>query len=210
MSKRVNNSVPKSTKKSGRPRGFEADDVLDAAVEVFWRKGYEGASLDDLTSAMGINRPSLYGAFGDKRTLFLQALDRYGTEIGNKPMEALCAEQDIKRAVTRFFEISLKNQTRKGDCAQGCMLATCGSATAETLPEARQKLMDALEMSQALLEQRFASEVELGNLPADFPVKERAILMLDLMQSQGYRARAGASTRSLASQISMRVATVLS
>src|SRR3954463_3624794 len=61
----------------GRPRKFDADQALDAALAVFWRKGYEGASLPDLTEAMGINRPSLYAAFGNKEELFRRAVDRY-------------------------------------------------------------------------------------------------------------------------------------
>jgi AcrR family transcriptional regulator len=61
----------------GRPRTFNTDDALDRALDVFWRKGYEGATLPDLTEAMGINRPSLYAAFGNKEQLFRKALDRY-------------------------------------------------------------------------------------------------------------------------------------
>src|ERR1700685_2604840 len=73
----------------GRPRSFDADEALDCALQVFWRKGYEGASLSDLTEAMGIERPSLYAAFGDKETLFRKALDRYGDGPGSHAMEAL-------------------------------------------------------------------------------------------------------------------------
>src|SRR5215470_17599780 len=61
----------------GRPREFDVDQALERALQVFWRKGYEGASLPDLTQAMGINRPSLYAAFGNKEALFRKALDRY-------------------------------------------------------------------------------------------------------------------------------------
>ena len=61
----------------GRPRAFYMDKALDAALDLFWRKGYEGATIGDLTEAMGINPPSLYAAFGGKEALFLRALDRY-------------------------------------------------------------------------------------------------------------------------------------
>ena len=61
----------------GRPREFDLDQALDQALEVFWRNGYEGASIADLTAAMGINPPSLYAAFGNKAGLFRKALDRY-------------------------------------------------------------------------------------------------------------------------------------
>src|SRR5262249_9397390 len=62
---------------SGRPRAFDIDQALDRALQVFWLKGFEGASLPDLTKAMGINRPSLYAAFGNKEALFRKAIDRY-------------------------------------------------------------------------------------------------------------------------------------
>src|SRR3954465_13916988 len=81
----------------GRPRTFDADKALDKALHVFWRKGFEGASLPDLTKAMGINRPSMYAAFGNKEQLFRKALDRYATG----PAGYVCAalEAPTARAV---------------------------------------------------------------------------------------------------------------
>ena len=75
----------------GRPREFDLDKALDQALEVFWRNGYEGASIADLTEAMGINPPSLYAAFGNKEGLFRKALDRYveqRTDFWNEALEA--------------------------------------------------------------------------------------------------------------------------
>src|SRR6185312_6508146 len=77
--------------KRGRPRAFDAERALDRALNVFWRKGYEGASLPELTKAMGINRPSLYAAFGNKEALFKKALDRYASGPAGYVGRALAA-----------------------------------------------------------------------------------------------------------------------
>ena len=87
----------------GRPRQFNPDDVLDRAVEVFWERGYAGASLDDLTAAMRLNRPSVYAAFGDKHSLFLAALDRYGATLGRQPLEAMLREPDPADGMRAFL-----------------------------------------------------------------------------------------------------------
>src|SRR5215467_221122 len=83
--------------KLGRPRAFDRDQALELALDVFWREGYEGASLSDLTEAMGINRPSLYAAFGDKQGLFRKVLDRYFDGPAAYMREAL--NQPTARAV---------------------------------------------------------------------------------------------------------------
>src|SRR5437763_10008756 len=81
--------IPTPAPRRGRPRAFDLDKALDRALQVFWRKGYEGASLPDLTQAMGINRPSLYAAFGSKEELFRRALDRYAEGPASYVREAL-------------------------------------------------------------------------------------------------------------------------
>src|SRR5712672_80887 len=86
----------------GRPRDFDVDEALDRALEVFWRRGYEGASLPDLTAAMGINRPSLYAAFGSKEGLFRRALDRYAEGPAAYVREAL-DEPTARRVAERLL-----------------------------------------------------------------------------------------------------------
>jgi AcrR family transcriptional regulator len=92
----------KVTSALGRPRAFEAEKALDSAMQVFWRKGYLGTSLSDLTDAMGINRPSLYGAFGSKKSLFRKALDRYSKGPSVYFYEAL-REPTARALVERVF-----------------------------------------------------------------------------------------------------------
>src|SRR6476661_7970331 len=86
----------------GRPRAFDADKALDRALSVFWRKGFEGTSLPDLTKAMGINRPSLYAAFGNKQTLFRKAVERYEQKHARRIREAL-DEPKIRVAIEKLL-----------------------------------------------------------------------------------------------------------
>src|SRR5207302_811791 len=92
----------RATVERGRPREFDVDRALDGAVEVFWRKGFEGASLPDLTRAMRINRPSLYAAFGNKEQLFRKALDRYAEGPAGYVRQAL-AEPTARRVAERLL-----------------------------------------------------------------------------------------------------------
>src|SRR3954468_13860991 len=104
----------------GRPRSFEPDRALDRALEVFWRKGYEGASLPDLTRAMGINRPSLYAAYGNKAELFRKVLDRYSAGPAAYVREALEAPT-ARQVVRRLLDGSIKMQSCRGN-PRGCLM----------------------------------------------------------------------------------------
>ena len=205
MADDVNINVSNGTKKRGRPRAFDETAALDGAVEVFWAKGYEAASLDDLTKAMGIIRPSRYGTFGDKKALFIRALGHYGRGIGSEGMRAFDANANINAAVTAFLEVSLKLQTRHGPCAQGCLISNCAAPAASSLPEIGDIVSEVDTGTTDHLATRFRQELARGVLPKDFPVEDRAILLLDMLHAQAHRARTGASRAVLAKQIPMRV-----
>jgi AcrR family transcriptional regulator len=115
-----------SKRPPGRPRGFSLETALDRAIPIFWAKGYDGASFRDLTSAMGINPPSLMAAFGDKRGLFDAAVARYAETIATKHMTALEGSNDLRERLTSFFAAVIANASG-GDHPSGC-LVTCALA----------------------------------------------------------------------------------
>lgn len=106
----------------GRPRKFDIDKALESAMLVFWRNGYEGSSLSELTAAMKINRPSLYGTFGDKEQLFYQAWDRYLADYGTKGIRKLSEHSDVKEAIAAFLNCTVEQQTDSA-LPSGCLIA---------------------------------------------------------------------------------------
>lgn len=178
----------------GRPREFDPGDALDRAVEVFWREGYVGADMTTIASAMGLTKPSIYAAFGDKRQLFFKALQRYGTTIGSEGMKAFVEAATIDEAVCAFFTTVARNQAGREHPA-GCLLACVAAQSAETMAEVRDLYAAGLAATDAALTARFEAAVEAGELPHDFPCRARAQLMVDLMQGHAVRARATSSAK---------------
>jgi AcrR family transcriptional regulator len=112
-----------TVKPRGRPRKFDEAQILDVARDLFWRQGYEGTSLKDLTAAMGITPPSLYAAFGSKEGLYRRALDRYAQTYGAQLLEGMAEERDLKRAFARLIE-NCVTQFGAGTVPPGCMIST--------------------------------------------------------------------------------------
>src|ERR687894_167190 len=110
-----------------RHKEFDRDEALQRAMEVFWSRGYEAASVGELVSHMGINRQSLYDTFGDKHSLYLAALDRYREVEGRKMFELLERPGPVKRALRRLFESVVEHALGEGE-RRGCFV---GNATSE-------------------------------------------------------------------------------
>lgn len=178
-------------KRSGRPKKFDRQEALTAALYVFWAKGYDGASLKDLTTAMGINSPSLYAEFGDKQTLYRQAILLYAQDHNCAPLTAFEGEIDIEKAVKAFMAAAIEHATTAENGARGCFLSSCVATSAGELEGVDTLLMNTIEETDLRIAKRFETEKNKGTLPSDFPALERAQLMLDLRQGHVFRARAG-------------------
>lgn len=150
----------------GRPRAFDKQTALQQALQVFAQRGYEGASLDELTTAMGINRPSLYAAFGNKETLFLQALEAYACPQDAQMRAQLFAETDTRTAFARLFETLAKLHAGQSECGQpmgGCLLT---NSTILSCSE-QQTMAEALKTRHDSHEQIFYERLEQGRAAGD-------------------------------------------
>lgn len=196
-------------KKIGRPRAFDKNEALTAAMKVFWIKGYDGASMKDLTSAMKINSPSLYSVFGDKHALYLASIDNYTKNNPASPLVIFENEPDIKKAIKAFMKAALDTATQNEFGTLGCFLSSSVATTAGVVEGVQEKLKAAILEADSRLVKRFEIEKENGVLPANFPSEERGRLMFDLRQGYTFRARAGLKSDSMENDLNFRVNMVL-
>src|ERR1700685_195095 len=155
----------KSSGRMGRPRSFDIDGALDRALQVFWRKGYEGASLSDLTKAVGVNRPSLYAAFGDKEALFRKALDRYLKGPAAYTQEAL--REPTTRAVMERLLLGAADLNTARRNPGGCLMVQGALACGEAADSIRQELTACRAAGGAARGRRFERAKSEGDLPAN-------------------------------------------
>src|ERR1700719_3241222 len=191
----------KHSGRMGRPRSFDLDKALDRALQVFWRKGYEGASLSDLTKAVGVNRPSLYAAFGDKKALFRKALDRYLTGPAAYTQEAL-REPTARAVVERLLQGAADLNTaprNPGGClmVQGALV--CGAAG----DSIRQELAAYRAAGEAALRRRLQRAKSEGNLPVTVNPADLARYVATIVYGMAVQAAGGATRDKLQNVVEM-------
>jgi AcrR family transcriptional regulator len=186
----------------GRPREFDADVALDKALHVFWQRGYEGASLTDLTEAMGINRPSLYAAFGNKEELFRRALDRYAERGPGRAMREALTEPTARRVVERLLgnvAIALTDPCNPRGClaVQGAL--TCGEAS----DAIKQELCKRRSEAEQTLRERLERAKAEGDLASDADPAQLARFVSTITQGMSVQAAGGASRDDLLRVVDM-------
>ena len=197
---------PERKRGRGRPRAFDPDTALDAAIELFWAKGYDATSLDDLGAAMSMGRPSIYRAFGSKDELFLKALGRYADTVASAPVAAVQAPGTVREAITAFLNATVDYVTAD-PAHRGCLIGSI--ATAVDSDESRAFAAQALAGVEADVAARLARGVDGGELPGDYDVAAGARRAVDNMMSLTTRARYGTPAEDLRATISDRAALVL-
>lgn len=178
----------------GRPREFDTDQALAAALRVFWTKGYEGASLTDLTEAMGITRPSLYAAFGNKEALFRQALDLYGEEKLAYVGQALAAETARGVASNLLYGAI---DTVTGDECRGCMGVIASVACQSAEESIREDVTRRTESSRAALVARMERAIRDGDFTSPVEAEAMTRYLLAVLQGMAVQAGAGANREQL-------------
>jgi AcrR family transcriptional regulator len=179
----------------GRPREFCVDDALVAALRVFWSKGYEGASMTDLTEAMGITRPSLYAAFGNKEALFRKALDLYEREKLCYVGAAL--EAPTARGVAERMLIgSLNNQTG-GDDPRGCLGVISSVACGAEADCIRQEVLQRGKIAHGAMVERMERAIAEGDFTGPVEAESITNYLYAILQGMAVQAGAGASREEL-------------
>ena len=179
----------------GRPREFCVDEALAAALRVFWSRGYEGASLSDLTEAMGITRPSLYAAFGNKEALFRKALDLYEREKLAFMGEALKAPTS-RGVAERLLRGALEMQT--SDCEpRGCLRVISSVACGAEAESIRAEVIARRASSHQALLDRFQQAKADGDLPGHVEAEGLANYLSAILQGMAVQAGGGASREQL-------------
>lgn len=179
----------------GRPREFCLDEALAAALRVFWSKGYEGASMTELTEAMGITKPSLYAAFGNKEALFRKTLDLYEREKMAYVGQAL-AKPTAREVAEHMLRGSVENQTSSCE-PRGCLGVISSVACGAEAESIRADVHERSKVAKAALIERMERAKAEGDLPDHVDVEALTGFLYALMQGMAVQAGAGAARADL-------------
>lgn len=178
-------------KPRGRPRSFDPETALSRARDVFWDAGYSAASLDELASAMEMNRPSVYAAFGDKEALYLKSLADYRDAGAQGLRAALDPKRPLAEGLREAYRSALAVYCGDPDAPRGCLLI--GTAAVESVrnPRVRAAMSESLDLFNAILEERFRLAKKTGEIDAAADPAMLAKLAASIMYALAVRARAG-------------------
>jgi len=191
----------------GRPRQFDHAAVLSSALQLFWRQGYAATTIDSLAATMGLNKPSLYNAYGDKQTIYRQALAAFMAQVETEVKAALSSSSDIRKALQRFFDGAIAVYCAQSP-ALGCFAICTATAEAVAHADIQQDLKAIIAGLDALLAARFAEAKTAGQIGARHKPADLARLTQAVLHSLAVRSRAGES-RAVLTQLAKQAVALL-
>lgn len=177
-------------RRRGRPRAFEPDAALALAMDLFWKEGFAATSLDALSAATGLSRPSLYGAFGDKRALYLQAYRRYRERVRATFAPMLDGPAPLRIKLRQILSAALDLYLTGEDGPRGCFTVLTASSDAIADPEVQPVVAKALAGMDGAFERMFERAREAGDFPPGADSKRLARMTSATLHSLSVRARA--------------------
>lgn len=184
----IETTTEKPRKKAGRPLSFDRDAALDRAMMVFWRFGYEAASLQELTLAMGITPPSLYAAFGDKERLFLEAVERYSTKNCNAVQCLFDQAPTARDAIERLMQSNAIELTCPSH-PPGCLVVTAATNCSASSAHVQDAMVERRDNIEVMIRERIEKGISDGELPADTDAAALANFYNTVIQGMSTQAR---------------------
>ena len=184
--------VQKERARRGRPRAYDPDQALAQATAAFWDAGYSATSLDDLSAATGMNRPSLYGAFGDKRALYLKSIEGYRAMAQAAMQKWLPYEGTLREALGELYDRAISLYLSGEHGARGCLLTSTAATEAVMDPDIRRAARAALEEIDAAFEARIRHGRDHGDLARSADPAMLSKLASAILHTLSIRARTGA------------------
>ena len=181
---------PDAPRRRGRPRAYEPEVALARALDVFWKEGFAATSLDDLSTATGMNRPSLYAAFGDKRELYIRSYQGYRDRMRQRMGEAFAAELPLRKWLESIFTIALDMYLSGKDGARGCFTVMTATSEAVFDPAIRELVVTGLAETDRFFARIFSRARERGELSPSAAPQVLAQLASATLHSVAVRARA--------------------
>ena len=187
---------PPTAKRLGRPLSFDRDKALNAAMLQFWQTGYETTSVAELTHAMGITAPSLYTAFGDKESLFLECLEKYANPGPKTTPELIAEAGSARQAAQQLLELSARWFTQQ-DAPAGCLVASAASSGSANSQRVRAALKNIRDVNRKALQKRAERDIRDGHLPRTANAQALASMTMAIVQGMSTLARDGVGQKAL-------------
>ncbi len=184
-------NMPEPSRRRGRPRAYDPELALRHATDTFWDGGFAATSLDDLSAATGMNRPSLYAAFGDKEALYLRAMEQQGRRSAAALVAVLAQPKPLRAALGDVYQGALSIYLTGAHGARGCFLVGTASSEAVMNPRVRAVLATALRSFDDAFERRFRRARTDGELGAALDLAALARIASGVLHTLALRSRAG-------------------